>query len=141
MKAKSQAESLIQINKEAQNIKEIADIIKTISEQTNLLALNASIEAGRAGDQGRGFAFVAERVQKLAEEAKNSVEKTTGIVEKISKDREKATADSLDISRAMEEISMAAEEQTASMEEITAKSGVLGEEAESLKEQLPYFRK
>ncbi len=141
MKAKSQAESLMQINKEAQNIKEIADIIKTISEQTNLLALNASIEAGRAGDQGRGFAVVAERVQKLAEEAKNSVEKTADIVEKISKDIETATADSLDISRAMEEISTAAEEQTASMEEITATSGILGEEAESLREQLSYFRK
>jgi methyl-accepting chemotaxis protein len=141
MKAKSQAESLMQINKEAQNIKEIADIVKKISEQTNLLALNASIEAGRAGDQGRGFAVVAERVQKLAEEAKNSVEKTADIVEKISKDIEKATADSFDISRAMEEISTAAEEQTASMEEITATSGFLGEEAESLKEQLSYFRK
>jgi len=141
MKAKNQAESLMQINKEAQNIKDIADIVKKISEQTNLLALNASIEAGRAGEQGRGFAVVAERVQKLAEEAKNSVEKTADIVEKISKDIEKATADSLDISRAMEEISTAAEEQTASMEEITATSGVLGEEAESLKEQLSYFRK
>ena len=141
MKAKNQAESLMQINKEAQNIKDIADIVKKISEQTNLLALNASIEAGRAGEQGRGFAVVAERVQKLAEEAKNSVEKTADIVEKISKDIEKATADSLDISRAMEEISTAAEERTASMEEITATSGVLGEEAESLKEQLSYFRK
>ena len=141
LKAKSQADSLTMINERAQNIKDIADIIKNISEQTNLLALNASIEAGRAGEQGRGFAVVAERVQKLAEEAKNSVEKTADLVESITNDIKNATTDSLDISRAMEEISTAAEEQTASMEEITATSGILGEEAESLKEQLSIFRK
>lgn len=141
LKAKGQADSLTKINERAQNIKEIADIIKNISEQTNLLALNASIEAGRAGEQGRGFAVVAERVQKLAEEAKNSVEKTADLVESITNDIKNATTDSLDISRAMEEISTAAEEQTASMEEITATSGILGEEAESLKEQLSIFKK
>ena len=136
LKVKNQADSLIKINKEMQNIKEIADIIKNISEQTNLLALNASIEAGRAGEHGRGFAVVAERVQKLAEEARNSVEKTADIVEKISNDIEISTSDSLDISNAMEEISTAAEEQTASMEEISATAEKLGEDAKNLKEQL-----
>ena len=116
-------------------------MITNISEQTNLLALKASIEAGRAGEHWLVFSVVAEKVQKLAEESKNSVEKTGEIVENITREINETTVDSMDISKAMEEISTAAEEQTASMEEIAATSGLLGEEVDSLKEQLSIFKK
>ena len=139
LKAHSQTKSLADINEMAQEIKMISDVITNISGQTNLLALNASIEAGRAGQQGLGFAVVAEKVQKLAEEAKSSVEKTSEIVAKISTSIKQAAADSIEIASAMEQISSSAEEQTASMEEISATADNLGVQAEELKTQLSAF--
>ena len=141
LRTQKQSESLKNISKMAENIGIITKMITNISEQTNLLALNASIEAGRAGEHGLGFSVVAEKVQKLAEESKNSVEKTGDLVENITREIKKTTVDSMDISKAMEEISTAAEEQTASMEEIAATSGLLGDEVESLKEQLSIVKK
>jgi len=137
----NQAQTLNEINSMAQNIKEIIKIVTNISEQTNLLALNASIEAGRAGEADLGFAVVAEKVQKLAEESKNSVEKTIGIATGIIKKIEDAASYSMEISRSMEDISSSAEEQTASMEEITATSNYLNNMVQSLKERLIKFKK
>ncbi|MGL6046125.1 MAG: methyl-accepting chemotaxis protein [Vogesella sp.] len=71
------------LEKDAQQIGEVMQMIKKIAEQTNLLALNAAIEAARAGEAGRGFAVVSDEVRKLANTTQANLDATGGAVDNV----------------------------------------------------------
>ncbi|MBV7272422.1 methyl-accepting chemotaxis protein [Clostridiaceae bacterium UIB06] len=79
------AESIIVLSEQSQNISELIESVDNISEQSGILAVNASIEAAKAGDQGKGFSVVAQEIRNLAEQSKQGTKQVRNILKDIQK--------------------------------------------------------
>ncbi|MFY7997148.1 MAG: methyl-accepting chemotaxis protein [Candidatus Kapaibacteriota bacterium] len=119
------ATTVQELGKSGEQIGEIVQVIEEIADQTNLLALNAAIEAARAGEQGRGFAVVADEVRKLAERTQKATKEIAVTIKKIQNDTAHAVKAMQAGTREVEAGKIAAAQAAEALERIINRTGTV----------------
>jgi methyl-accepting chemotaxis protein len=140
------AETVHNLGESSQKIGEIVQVINDIADQTNLLALNAAIEAARAGEQGRGFAVVADEVRKLAERTTKATKEIASMIKQIQVDTKDAVSSMNNGTEEVGKGKQLTEKAGEALKDIIKKSGIVvdvvnqvaaaGEEQSSTAEQI-----